>query len=415
MRRVSGCLIAVLGGAVAAVALPLHAAGFVQSAAPPARPHATLVVGAVTAVSGPSVTVKTDAGPTQTVTVADRAKILKAQPGSKSIAGATADTLSDLVVGDRVLLATHPSPDSATPMATTVVIMKQADIARMQQQEAEAWREHSVGGIVKAVDPAAGTLTVAAQLHTLTVHTQASTMIRRYAADSIQYADAKPATLDQIHPGDQVRVLGQRSADATIEAQKIVAGSFQNIAGTVVHTDPAANTVTVMNASTKKPVTVRITPETQMHKLPETMANQLAARFRAAAAHGGANGHAPQPRVGVGPRPAGSPPTGGGVAAGRQHLTLAQMLQQTPAVSLKELHKGDALMIVASQDATPAATAFTLLAGVGPILRASPAGNGSMFSATWNLNGQGGGGGMGGGGMGGGQPGGAGGGGGPRP
>lgn len=407
MRRVSGCLIAVLGGTVAAVALPLHAAGFVQTAAPSARPHATLVVGAVTAVSGPSVTVKTDAGPTQTVTVADRAKILKAQPGSKSIAGATADTLSDLVVGDRVLLATHPSPDSVTPMATTVVIMKQADIARMQAQEAEAWREHSVGGIVKAVDPSAGTLTVAAQLHTLTVHTQASTMIRRYAADSIQYADAKPATLDQIHPGDQVRVLGQRGADATIEAQKIVAGSFQNIAGTVVHTDPAANTVTVMNASTKKSVTVRITPETQMHKLPETMADRLAARFRAAAAHGGANGHAPQPGAGAGPRPAGG-------AAGGPHLTLAQMLQQTPAVTLKDLHKGDALMIVASQDATPAATAFTLLAGVGPILRASPAGNGSMFSATWNLNGQGAGGGAGGG-MGGGQPGGAGGGGGPRP
>jgi hypothetical protein len=404
MRRVAGCLIAVLGGAVAAVALPLHAAGFVQAAAP-AKPHARLVVGAVTAVNGATVTVKTDAGPTQTVTVADHARILKAQPGSKSIAGATADALSDLVVGDRVLLATHPSPDSATPMATTVVIMKQADIARMQQQEAEAWREHSVGGIVKAVDPATGTLTVAAQLRTLTVHVPTATMIRRYAPTSIQYADATPATLEQIHSGDQVRVLGQRSADGSITAEKIVAGSFRNIAGTVVRIDPAASTLVVMDASTKKPVTVRITPDTQMHKLPEMLANRLAARFRAAAgAHGPEHGRQ-QSVSSPGPQPGG--------AAGGPRMTLAQMLQQTPAVSLKDLHKGDALMIVASQDATPAATAFTLLAGVGPILRASPAGNGSMFSATWNLNGQGGN--AGGGGMGGGQPGGVGGGGGPRP
>jgi hypothetical protein len=94
-------------------------------------------------------------------------------------------------------------------------------------------------------------------------------------------------------------------------------------------------------------------------------------------------------------------------------MSLAQMLQQTPAVALKDLHKGDALMIVASQEAAPASTAFTLLAGVGPILRASPSGNGSMFSATWSLNGQGGGaGGMAGGG---GQPGGGSPGGGPQP
>ena len=384
--------------------MPLPAAAL-QQAAPAPRPHATLVVGAVTAVRGPSVTVKTDAGPVQTVTVADHAKILKAQPGSKSIAGATADALSDLVVGDRVLLATHPSPDSATPMATTVVIMKQADIARMQQQEAEAWRQHSVGGIVKAVDPAAGTLTVAAQLHTLTIHVPAATMIRRYAPTSIQYADATPATLEQIHPGDQVRVLGQRSADGSITAEKIVAGSFRNIAGTVVRIDSGGNTLVVIDASTKKPVTVRITPETQMHKLPEMLANRLAARFRAAAGTRGPGNGREQAVSSRGPQAGG--------AAGGPHLTLAQMLQQTPAVSLKDLHKGDALMIVASQDATPAATAFTLLAGVGPILRASPAGNGSMFSATWNLNGQGGGGA--GGGMGGGQPGGAGGGGGPRP
>lgn len=401
MRCIARYLLAISPFVAGFSFLPLHQAAVAQVAAP-ARPRAQLVVGAVTAVSGSSITVKTDAGAMQTVSVAVQAKIMKAQPGAKSIAGATPDAMSDVLVGDRVLLATHPSPNDGAPMATTVVIMKQADIARMQQQEAEAWQQHSVGGIVKSADPSTGTLTVAAQLHTLTIHTQTATMIRRYAPDSIQYADARPASLEQIHPGDQVRVLGQRAADGSFMAQKIVAGSFRNIAGTVVRTDPKMNTLVVMDASTKKPVTVRITPETQMHRLPEMLADRLAARFRAAAGgHGGSAGHAPQTA------PAAQSPAAGA------HMTLAQMLQQTPAVALKDLHKGDALMIVASQDAAPASTAFTLLAGVGPILRASPSGNGSMFSATWSLNGQGGG--SGGGMAGGGQPGGGSPGGGPRP
>ena len=57
---------------------------------------------------------------------------------------------------------------------------------------------------------------------------------------------------------------------------------------------------------------------------------------------------------------------------------LSQMITRFPAVTLADLHKGDAVMIVASQ-ATPdssTATALTVLTGVDPILTANP--NGGM-------------------------------------
>jgi hypothetical protein len=57
---------------------------------------------------------------------------------------------------------------------------------------------------------------------------------------------------------------------------------------------------------------------------------------------------------------------------------LSQMITTFPAITLADLHKGDAVMIVAS-DPTPGAstvTAITVLTGVDPILTANP--NGGM-------------------------------------
>ena len=73
-------------------------------------------------------------------------------------------------------------------------------------------------------------------------------------------------------------------------AQEIVSGSFRNIAGLVQSVDPAKNTITVMDLATKKPVTVRITNDSQMHKLPAQMAIFLAMRLKGLAPDASAAG-----------------------------------------------------------------------------------------------------------------------------
>jgi hypothetical protein len=72
------------------------------------------------------------------------------------------------------------------------------------------------------------------------------------------------------------------------------------------------------------------------------------------------------------------------------------MLQHAPLVTLAELKKGDAIMVVASRggggDGSNAATAITLIAGVEPLLEGSSRGaSDNLFSASWNLSGGGGG------------------------
>jgi hypothetical protein len=360
----------------------------------------------VTAVSGNVLTVRDDKGSESKVTVPDSAKLVQVPAGATSIAAGVKISVTEIAVGDRVLARTTPGPDGSSLVASTVVTMKQADIAQKQQQDRKDWQTRGVSGLVKSVDPAGQSITIStgsgAAAKTLIVQASKSTVIRRYAPDSTKFDDAKTATLDQIKPGDQLRAKGEKNADGTqIAADAIVAGTFRNIAGTVLSVDPAANTVTVNDLATKAPFTVAINSDSQLHKLPPAMAQGIAMRLKggAAGAAGAPRGAAPggpsSGPPGASTSGAGTPNTGNaasapGGASGGRGGDLQQVLNRAPTLTLADLKKGDAVMVLTTEGKAPGtATAVTLLAGVEPLLQASPAASQSMLSASWNLGGAG--------------------------
>jgi len=343
-------------------------------------PASSRVIGTVASVSGNSVSVKTDAGPVVSVAVPDTANIVRTAPGSKTLTGATKIALSDVGAGDRVLMLVAGDP----PTAKVVVVNKQSDIAAKQQQEQADWAKRGVGGLVKSVDATAGTVTITATNRTLVIHTTPSTIIRRYAPDSVKFSEAQPSTLAAIQPGDQVTARGDRSGD-DVTAEEIVSGSFRNVAGTVVSTDASSGTLTVKDLVTKKTVIIRTTPDSDLRKLDPQMAQMIAVRLRAAgnaagngaaASGAGAAGGGGQYR-GQG----GQGGQGGGQGGGN---ALARVLQRSPEIHVSDLHKGDAVMIVATSGNPDSATAIRLLAGVEPMLQASASGSQSMFSSAWS-------------------------------
>src|SRR5581483_726061 len=165
------------------------------------------------------------------------------------------------------------------------VVMTKADIAQKQQQEREDWQRRGTGGLVTAIDPAAGTVTISSTPgKTMVVHTSKSTVIRRYAPDSVKFDDAKVATLEQVKVGDQLRARGDKNADGTeLQAEEIVSGTFRNIAGTVISTDAANNTVTLKDLATKKPVTIKVSSDSQLRQMPQMMAQFMAMRLKGGA------------------------------------------------------------------------------------------------------------------------------------
>lgn len=365
---------------------------------PAATSGNTKAVGTVESISGNSFTLKTDNGTEIMVTAQDGARVLRSEPGQKSLKEATPVQFSNIQAGDRTLLSGKASADGKAISASTIVVMKQGDIASKQAQERADWQRRSVGGLVSAVDAVNNSITISTmvlgQKKDVSVKVSPTTVIRRYAPDSVKFDDAKKSSLAEIKAGDQLRALGNRNGDGTeVVAEEIVSGAFRNVAGTVQSIDKSKNELTVMDLATKKPVTVTIGSDSQMRKLPEMMAQRIAARLKGGPAAGGAPGAPAQGPSGQQP-PAGAPgmPGGNGMHASGNGDVLQAILNRAPAVQLGDLQKGDAVMLVATEgSAAQPPTAITLLAGVEPILTASPKGEASTILSPWNLGGGGGG------------------------
>ncbi len=263
------------------------------------------VVGAVKSISGSTITLQTDNGSEVSVTVQPTTRLLRTEPGQSDLKSAPAIQLSDVQAGDRMLVAGTPSDDGKSFVATTAVVMKKADVADKQQHDREEWQKNGVGGVVKSIDAATGTITLSIgslAANTIVVHVSKDTVIRRYAPDSVKFDDARPGTLAQIKEGDQLRARGTKSADGKeLTAAEIVSGSFRSIPATLVAADAASGTITVTDLVSKRPVTLKVASDSQMHALPPMFAQRIAARLKGGAAgspgDAGRNPSAAIPRV----------------------------------------------------------------------------------------------------------------------
>jgi co-chaperonin GroES (HSP10) len=351
-------------------------------------------VGVVKAINGNTITLTPDSGSEVDVAAQESTRILRIAPGEKNLKNATPAQLQDLQVGDRILVAGKASDDAKTIAASSIVLMKRSDVEARHEQERQDWQKRGMGGLVSTVDQATGTVTISVTgfggTKSIAVHTAKDTVFRRYAPDSVKFDDAKSSTLQEVHAGDQLRARGE-----------VVTGSFSNVAGTINSVDASSNTINVQDLLSKKAVQVKISAESQLHKLLPEMAQRIAVRLKgsAAASIPGAPGSGAAPPSAQTGKPAMPPGTGaaggtwqgGGTGGGARSggaPDLQQMLSHMPAVTLADLHKGDAVLIVATQG-TPSSggTAITLLSGVEPILQAAPSAGQAMMLTPWNLGG----------------------------
>jgi hypothetical protein len=366
-------------------------------------------IGTIKTINGNALMLSPANGPEVAVTVESTARILRMAPGDKDLKNATPIQVQDLKVGDMVRARGHAMANGID--ALEIVVISSSTIDAVRDQIRQDWQKRGTGGLVSSVDPAAGTVTISVTgfggKKDVVVRTAKNTIIRRYAPDSVKFDDAKPSSLAEIHSGDQLRARGEKSADGlSIAADEIVSGSFRNVAGTVNTVDASAGTITVQDLLTKKPIVVKIAAESQLHKLPPEFAQRIAMRLKGSMPPGmpGAGG-ASTPAAGSGGQggaPSATPSGGGnagasgggtygGMAGGGMRAGGApdfqQMLSRMPAVTLADLHKGDAVLVVATEGSASGATAITLLSGVEPILQAAPSASQAMMLTPWSLGG----------------------------
>ncbi|MEO8370522.1 MAG: hypothetical protein ABI806_15165 [Candidatus Solibacter sp.] len=336
----------------------------------------TQVSGTVSAVNADvrQITLKSDKGEDVSITTSESTLFLRIPPGETDPKKGVKTTLSTLATGDRAVVIAPASADPATLIASAVLIMSKSDVASLQQRDSDDWKKRGSTGTVASVDTTANKIMIKSGSQTYTVLPNPKTTYHRYSPDSARFADAKVSSFAQIQAGDQLRVLGNKDEyRAEINAEKIVFGSFRQLAATVTAVNAQAGEMTVKDLATKKTLTIKVDSASTMRKLPENAARMLARRY--------APGTVPE-------QPASGAPGRGGRGGGAGN-DIGQMLDNLPAMPLADLKPGDAIMVSTTQGSDAGrVTAITLLAGVEPLLTASPTATRDIMSG-WNLGGNG--------------------------
>jgi hypothetical protein len=389
--------------------LPACSASALGPAQDAAQPTIARRVGTIKAINEGMITLMPDSGSEIVATVQPTARILRIAPGEKDLKNAAPIQLQDLQVGDTIRVRGTAGDDGKSFAALEVLVITKSTVGAVRDDLRQDWQKRGLGGPVTAVEPAAGTVTITVSglggKKTIIVRTSKSTIIRRYASDSFKPEEAKLCTLQDVHVNDQLRARGNRSADGgELAAEEIFAGVFPQFPGMIKSLDASAGTLSVQDLVTKKTLQLKINADSQLHNIPLEKAQRFAMLLKGTMPTGTPGG-AWNSRGGSAPstgataqsgatssgKPQGPGAPGGGPPAGMRPgggFDFQRLIDQTPATTLADLHKGDAVYVLTTEG-TPSggSTVITLASGVEPILQAAPTGSQALMLAPWNLGG----------------------------
>ena len=371
------------------------AAAFAQTPGPSPAAQISGVIGEVKAIDAATsqMQVRSDNGVINTVGINDKTQYKRMALGAKTLTGATDVTLADVGQGDRIWARWRPGTDQKTTPAAQLVIMSKADLAKKQEQDRAEWRKRGVSGIVASVNPSTQEITVSSrslmgQPSNVIIPVNEKVLMRRYPPDTIpKYSEAKPGKFEEVKVGDQLRALGDKSADGThMTAEEVVFGTFKIAGGTVTAVDVASNQIRINDLQTKKPLTINFKPDTVIRRFPQGAGMMLGGgmggpggpgagqgqarpqgqgQTQTAPGPAGAQGQGAGGPQGAGPGgPQGQRPGGGGGG------NMADMLKRLPVISINELKVGDTILLSSLPGADPTQlTAISLVSGVEPLLQ----------------------------------------------
>jgi hypothetical protein len=337
-----------------------------QTGDPSISPNRALGEVKVKDAAGKQLIIKTDAGSLVTVVLNDATSYMRVAPGETTLTNATKITFADVAEGDRVLALGKVSEDQKLVPARNLVVMTKADIAKKQEAERAEWKKRGVLGIITALKPETKEITISSRTmagpQALIIPISEKVELRRYAPDSIKFADASVAKFDDLKVGDQLRALGERNPEGTaFTAEKVVTGSFKTVGGVVTAIDPGTGEVKINDLQTKQPLTIVVKHDAVLRKFPP--ASEMGGMMMMGRPGGGAGGQsAAGPGAGQGSGQGGQGGRGGG-------LNMQDMLERLPTIAIADVKVGDTIIVSSTKGADPARlTAISLITGADTLL-----------------------------------------------
>lgn len=334
----------------------------------------SVVSGEVSSLTTDKIVLQTKDGAVD-VGLSEKTEYKRVSPENPSLKTAVESAFTDIGVGDKIIVTGIMAADKKSVPARTIYLMTKSDIAQKQTKEQEQWKTKGISGKVSAINPQTKEITVSTRGlmgETKTVLTPKETAVfRRYAQDSNSYSESKASSIDEIKIDDFIRARGDKSADGvSFQADEIISGAFQTIAGTIKAVDAAKNEIVISDIKTKKDVTVVVGQNSILKQFPPEMAERMAAMQ---------SGGGMQPPNGMRP-PQGNTqggqtqPNGMRQGGGRGAGGIDEMLDNFKTITVNDLKIGDAIAFSSTKGAnTERATAIKLLSGVEPFLKAAQA------------------------------------------
>jgi len=311
------------------VLLFLGAAAFAQTKA---------ILGSITAFKADEalVVVKPDNTEAVNVKLTPETIFQRVAPGERDLKKAATMNMTDMALGDRVLVSFKPG----TTEASRILVMSATDITKRNEADRLDWNKRGISGVVASRTGNNITLKKGA---VITVDDK--TTFRRYNTDSVKFADARISKLDEISVGDQVRARGVKSEDGLkVTAEDVVFGTFVTKAGTITAINPETKEVTVSELGTNKPLVIKFTADSQIKKMPD-LSGMMMGR--------------------------------GAAPAGARMPDMAQMLERLPGAKLDDLKTGEKIVVSSTKGQKPdEITAIMLLGNADMLIQMATAQSG---------------------------------------
>ena len=298
-------------------------------------------------------TLKTDSGEIVKVTTVDSAVCLRIPAGEKTLSKAAPIKLEDISTGDRVLV--HGMKTDQTFIGQRLVVMPMAEVAKKREHDLDEWKRRGIGGIVREVNSQTGEITLELRGQGAGTRVEVGTTkanFRRYVAGSLRFEEARTSTLTELRVGDQLRALGDKSADGrSFVAEQIVSGAFKTIGVTVLEIDQQKHEIHATTLDQKKPITIAINQDSVLHRISPPVAAAIAQKVKSDASKPSS------PQAGQKP--------------GQPVIDVQQMIDTLPAVSLAEIKAGDVLAVTGAVERDESrVVAIKVSAGVDLVLKA---------------------------------------------
>ena len=338
--------------------------------------------GEVSSVSEGKIVLQTKDGAIELV-LSNKTEYKRVPPDNPILKAAIASNLSEIGVGDKLLVTGLVSTDKKTIPAKAIYLITKADISQKQTKEQDEWRTRGIAGRVTAFNPQTNVLTVSVRSFTgekiVLVTPNKTAQFYRYAPDSVKFSEAKKSVVSDIDIGDAIRALGDKNADGSaITAEKIISGAFKTVGGTITAINAEKNEITINDFQTKKAVTIIVSDASVLKQFPAEMAQRMV-QFQG----GGGQGGFRPPTQGNGQTPTTqgqTTPNGMGQGSGfRGGGGIDEMIERFPSVKITDLKVGEMIAVSSTKSADPSRIkAIKLLSGVEPFIKMQQATGGGQ-------------------------------------